>query len=65
MITQFLVLSRFGLVLWRLKSQFDHNEGSEINASIDKFVTDVLLEERDVEEEKRRYVAGEVRYSQM
>ena len=62
MITQFLVLSRFGLVLWRLKSQFDHhNEGSEINASIDKFVTDVLLEERDVEEEKRRYVAGEVK----
>ena len=60
MITQFLVLSRFGLVLWRQKSSFDESsqEKEEINTSINKFVTDVLLEERDAE--KRRYVVGEV-----
>ena len=60
MITQFLVLSRFGLVLWRQKSKFENlRDIQEINTSINRFVTDVLLEERDAE--KRRYVVGEVR----
>ena len=60
MITQFLVLSRFGLVLWRQKSKFNSSEEiQEIDSSINRFVTDVLLEERDAE--KRRYVVGEVR----
>ena len=53
------MLSRFGLVLWRQKSSFESSqEKEEINTSINKFVTDVLLEERDAE--KRRYVVGEV-----
>jgi hypothetical protein len=63
MITQFVVVSRFGLVLWRLNKKKSVEE-DEVNSSIDTFITEVLMEERDVEDDtrKRRYVHGEVFY---